>query len=138
VRDGRYGGGRGGRRAVDWRGMRRTRAPLFWGPLAFLAAWGLAVESPPAFRDAVSGLLRSTVGWLLLILVPVVMLWVTWLALVFAHVWRDLRLARCQRERVARGLCPRCGYDLTGNVSGRCPECGTRVGGSSGIPRQGR
>ena len=23
------------------------------------------------------------------------------------------------------GHCQRCGYDLTGNVSGRCPECGT-------------
>lgn len=23
------------------------------------------------------------------------------------------------------GHCARCGYDLTGNVSGRCPECGT-------------
>jgi hypothetical protein len=24
--------------------------------------------------------------------------------------------------------CSRCGYCLTGNVSGVCPECGTRVG----------
>ena len=24
-------------------------------------------------------------------------------------------------------LCTRCGYDLTGNVSGTCPECGTGV-----------
>jgi hypothetical protein len=34
-------------------------------------------------------------------------------------------LALCRpygRRRV--GLCPQCGYDLTGNVSGRCPECG--------------
>jgi len=23
--------------------------------------------------------------------------------------------------------CARCGYDLTGNVSGTCPECGTRI-----------
>jgi hypothetical protein len=30
-----------------------------------------------------------------------------------------------RRERRARGLCVRCGYDLTGNVSGVCPECGT-------------
>jgi hypothetical protein len=29
------------------------------------------------------------------------------------------------RDRRARpGYCPSCGYDLTGNVSGRCPECG--------------
>lgn len=25
------------------------------------------------------------------------------------------------------GVCARCGYDLTGNVSGRCPECGTPI-----------
>ncbi|MBN2563246.1 MAG: hypothetical protein JXQ75_20180 [Phycisphaerae bacterium] len=31
------------------------------------------------------------------------------------------------RRRCAPGLCERCGYDLTGNVSGRCPECGTAV-----------
>ena len=26
-----------------------------------------------------------------------------------------------------RGLCVACGYNLTGNVSGTCPECGTKV-----------
>ena len=30
-------------------------------------------------------------------------------------------------HRRKRGLCVRCGYNLTGNVSGVCPECGTRV-----------
>jgi hypothetical protein len=29
------------------------------------------------------------------------------------------------------GQCQKCGYDLTGNVSGRCPECGTLVTHSS-------
>ena len=24
-------------------------------------------------------------------------------------------------------VCPSCGYDLTGNVSGTCPECGTAI-----------
>jgi hypothetical protein len=31
--------------------------------------------------------------------------------------------------RSARGLCPVCRYDLTGNVSGICPECGRNVEG---------
>jgi hypothetical protein len=34
--------------------------------------------------------------------------------------WRDSR-------RVAPGYCQQCGYNLTGNVSGRCPECSAPV-----------
>lgn len=29
--------------------------------------------------------------------------------------------------RKARNCCEECGYNLTGNRSGRCPECGTKV-----------
>jgi hypothetical protein len=32
---------------------------------------------------------------------------------------------RYRRRR--KGLCIKCGYDLTGNVSGACPECGESV-----------
>lgn len=32
-----------------------------------------------------------------------------------------------RRRRRRRGLCIRCGYNLTGNVSGVCPECGTEI-----------
>ena len=42
-----------------------------------------------------------------LVAIPTAFLW-----------WRDRRLP-------PPGHCQRCGYDLTGNVSGRCPECGT-------------
>ena len=35
------------------------------------------------------------------------------------------RLIRHRRKR--RGVCVKCRYDLTGNVSGVCPECGTKV-----------
>ena len=31
------------------------------------------------------------------------------------------------RHRRRHNLCPTCGYDLTGNVSGRCSECGEAV-----------
>lgn len=31
------------------------------------------------------------------------------------------------KERARMGLCIKCGYNLTGNVSGRCPECGKEV-----------
>jgi hypothetical protein len=32
---------------------------------------------------------------------------------------------RYRRRR--KGLCIKCAYDLTGNVSGTCPECGAEV-----------
>ena len=31
-------------------------------------------------------------------------------------------------RRARRGGCRKCGYNLTGNVSGRCPECGSPSG----------
>lgn len=30
-------------------------------------------------------------------------------------------------RRINPGYCDACGYDLTGNLSGRCPECGTII-----------
>jgi hypothetical protein len=32
-----------------------------------------------------------------------------------------------RRVRRRRRSCAKCGYDLTGNVSGRCPECGAKT-----------
>jgi len=59
--------------------------------------------------------IRSGYGWIPLwvpfciVLLPTAAAWV-----------RDWR-------RRPPGHCPACGYDLTGNVSGRCPECGRTV-----------
>jgi len=57
-------------------------------------------------------------GLFLVVALPTVFLW-----------WRD-------RRRIPPGHCRNCGYDLTGNVSGVCPECGMalsseRPGGES-------
>ena len=48
---------------------------------------------------------------------------ISWVAL--PPVWR--RATR--RLRRKRGLCVKCGYDLTGNESGVCSECGCEVTG---------
>lgn len=37
------------------------------------------------------------------------------------------RVAEERELRIAKGLICRCGYDLTGNVSGVCPECGHEI-----------
>ncbi|OWY70390.1 hypothetical protein B7486_16510 [cyanobacterium TDX16] len=42
-------------------------------------------------------------------------------AILAAVSWFTLRKAR---RRIAEGHCVQCGYDLTGNTSGRCSECG--------------
>ena len=42
--------------------------------------------------------------------------------------------SRRQRHR-ATGRCTACGYNLTGNISGICPECGTPVTGTAGVSR---
>ena len=52
----------------------------------------------------------------LMVAIPTALLW-----------WRD-------RHRIPSGHCQNCGYDLTGNLSGICPECGVKVDAQS-IPK---
>lgn len=65
----------------------------------------------PDISASVIGVFVAAPLWLpvLMVVVPTAFLWV-----------RDRPLQR-------RGFCSNCGYDLTGNVSGVCPECGKRV-----------
>ena len=51
------------------------------------------------------------------------------LAATWLMMFRRERLA----ERRRRGLCTACGYSLTGNTSGVCPECGTAVKAKAGM-----
>ena len=44
--------------------------------------------------------------------------------ILYGAIWILLRLFR---GRTPTDGCPNCGYDLTGNVSGICPECGIGV-----------
>ncbi len=52
---------------------------------------------------------------------PIVLTVILFTALLW---WRDWR-------KHPPGHCPRCGYDLTGNVSGVCPECGRPCGAAA-------
>lgn len=51
-----------------------------------------------------------------------------WACLGVLFQWPGFRTPRMPHE------CDRCGYDLTRNVSGVCPECGTPIGQDKEIP----
>lgn len=50
-------------------------------------------------------------------------------ALVGWGIVRSVYLAWKIKPPAPAGFCAQCGYDLTGNTSGICPECGTPTGG---------
>lgn len=53
-----------------------------------------------------------------------------WLLVVACWSWPFISLTRSllqRRRRARRGFCLKCGYNLTGNTSGRCPECGSEL-----------
>ncbi len=54
-----------------------------------------------------------------------------WILLVIAAVPVAILIARARRQhqRKVRGWCLRCGYNLTGNTSAVCPECGEPISG---------
>jgi len=47
-----------------------------------------------------------------------------WIPCVVAIVPTIVLFWRDRRRRIPPGHCRRCSYDLTGNMSGMCPECG--------------
>lgn len=76
--------------------------------------WWLRQVLAASFR--LPGYRRNSIGQ-----VVTIPLWTVAALLVPMYLWRTNRL----RRRFARvGHCPKCGYDLTGNESGVCPECG--------------
>src|ERR1051325_555774 len=51
-------------------------------------------------------------------------LWIPLVVLASSTLW----LWRLDRRRARPGHCPKCGYNLTGNVTGVCSECGFDIG----------
>jgi hypothetical protein len=76
--------------------------------ITILAAWARALDPKASFPNAFlsdSGLLLG-----LMLLLSIV-----------ALVWSSIR------RPAPAGVCPCCQYNLTGNTSGICPECGTPI-----------
>jgi hypothetical protein len=71
----------------------------------------------------------------LLLCVALVALWVRSCRVDDTFIFRKLFLsgrlwdlgATSVTNRQVEGQCPICGYNLTGNTSGICPECGTAI-----------
>ena len=92
-----------------------------WRPLEWGQAFGFTLPGW-RFGPNTSGAMRIPL-WIptTLLLLPVVFWW------------------RRDRRRIRPGCCLRCGYDLTGNTSGVCSECGEKLTPVSKAPsRQGR
>jgi hypothetical protein len=51
---------------------------------------------------------------------------VFWFAIGYAATTL-LIVITCRGREYPPGYCRACGYNLTGNVSGVCPECGTKI-----------
>ncbi len=54
----------------------------------------------------------------------------------FGALWATLLLRWSRRPCIDLGCCQACGYNLTGNTSGICPECGTPCKPLEGIARE--
>jgi hypothetical protein len=84
---------------------------IHWWDLAWSEAFGLASRQ----------ITRPTLGWASpeqrYVSLP---FWMVFVAIAVPTFW----LWRHDR-RLPPGHCRRCGYDLTGNESGVCPECGS-------------
>lgn len=50
-----------------------------------------------------------------------------WTITLLLAVYPSMVLLWILIRRLRRGHCPHCSYNLTGNVSGVCPECGTAI-----------
>lgn len=59
--------------------------------------------------------------------------WIAFVTVAIPTAW----LWHHGRRRVLPGHCARCGYDLTGNTSGTCSECGERRLNAAGIDASG-
>lgn len=117
-------------RSADFRGLRYTRgdalSPINY--LLFLCTDGAETRRAAAWagfawyerRNAGVGAARVR---------AVAPLWSVGAATAAPPAWAAMGLAARlrRRRRVRSGRCAGCRYDLTGNVSGVCPECGATV-----------
>lgn len=106
------------RRSINrdlWRSVRRS--PAFWIS-TIIEALILGVIELPLLRWTSPGTLAHEIVPFLIVILSIPLI----------SLNSNLLF---EKERVSawlsHGICPACGYNLTGNTSGVCPECGTKI-----------
>ena len=117
------------------------------GPAFLWIAFRATAKRAVHFGRVVALLILDTVRWLAPAVLGLIYGWGTlktewvWMVLQSVHTlvafpvllaaglywWREPGRRGCDWVMLKDGLCVTCGYNLTGNVSGRCPECGQPV-----------
>jgi hypothetical protein len=128
------------RRTSDWRPTRLKEwvvgaaIVLFLGYFAYMPFRSSGEDRH--LRDSGGGqyanpssevLLQRRIGYETAAILAVVSVAIVALCLARRFSWAA-RTRRRYAASLAKGICSGCGYDLTANVSGTCPECGTRIG----------
>ena len=84
---------------------------------------GFGCERPRTYNSFHNNFVDLVIPFWLLLLIS---------AIPTAWLWRR------DRHRIPPGHCPRCGYDLTGNTSGVCSECGEPRAAGESIGQSGK
>jgi hypothetical protein len=115
-------------RRIRWRAARPF--PFSWW--SAVGEWAMTLLNFLVLWFVLSLLIRPLVGSLkinaevaagLATLLPIGL--AIWNAVLYRRNRRQKRIRQAEQELIALGVHCQCGYDLTGNTSGVCPECGT-------------
>ncbi len=102
---------------LKWSGTALCLLSIFGLCIALLErARYLPEDSSILSGFSTSGILGLICAPIAVCVLPTLLLWLV-----------DYGLSRSSHDSMQPGHCQRCGYDLTGNVSGICPECGTPI-----------
>ncbi|MDB5355283.1 MAG: hypothetical protein JWN24_1736 [Phycisphaerales bacterium] len=93
--------------------------------MAFLASKGDEEKNRPTFMENPNWITTAAANEPAAIRYAVPYWPIILVLLILPAIW--LMGYRRSLIRLGRGCCRGCGYDLTGNTSGVCPECGTRI-----------
>lgn len=78
-------------------------------------------------QDTIAKTVHTFIWFMVVWILVLVICWTSGVFLLYVTALPRRIMRERRRRRLAGGQCLICGYDLTGNVSGVCPECGRSV-----------